>query len=167
MFHLMVLHLYIVNYYHTFIYNNPQTNVEMWETWKYAITIIYNILETLFGIFFWGCCHFKFSHLWSFNFSTRFVATETAEKTQLGHRSHRSPTNRGCDSRCGLGWSDHVGSLGSLGIGGGGGGGGGALPWWSNPYWLVVKNHGVRHWGWDYPIYEMENNKCLKPPTSL
>ena len=24
----------------------------MWETWKYAITIIYNILETLFGIFF-------------------------------------------------------------------------------------------------------------------
>jgi len=35
--------------------------------------------------------------------------------------------------------------------------------------WLVVltilKNMKVN--GKDYPIYEMENKKCLKPPTSL
>jgi hypothetical protein len=23
----------------------------------------------------------------------------------------------------------------------------------------ILKNDGVRQWGWDYPIYEMENNK--------
>ena len=22
----------------------------------------------------------------------------------------------------------------------------------------ILKNDGVRQWGWDYPIYEMENN---------
>ena len=37
--------------------------------------------------------------------------------------------------------------------------------------WLVVstilKNDGVRQWeGYDYPIYEMENKECSKPPTS-
>ena len=28
-----------------------------------------------------------------------------------------------------------------------------------------LKNDGVRQWGWDDPKYEMENNKCSKPPT--
>ena len=30
----------------------------------------------------------------------------------------------------------------------------------------ILKNDGVRQWeGWQ-PIYEMENKKCSKPPTS-
>ena len=40
---------------------------------------------------------------------------------------------------------------------------------YDDPYWLVVstplKNMKVN--GKDYPIYEMENKKCLKPPTSI
>ena len=37
--------------------------------------------------------------------------------------------------------------------------------WWCDV--PILKNHGVRQWeGW-HPIYEMENKKCLKPPTSM
>ena len=37
--------------------------------------------------------------------------------------------------------------------------------WWCNV--PILKNDGVRQWeGW-HPIYEMENKKCLKPPTSF
>ena len=35
--------------------------------------------------------------------------------------------------------------------------------WWCNSHFK--KTYGVRQWeGW-HPIYEMENNTCLKPPT--
>ena len=36
--------------------------------------------------------------------------------------------------------------------------------------WLVVKKHLEKYEfvnGKDYPIYEMEHKKCLKPPTSI
>ena len=29
----------------------------------------------------------------------------------------------------------------------------------------ILKNDGVRQWGWDYPIYHGKK-KCLKPPAS-
>ena len=32
----------------------------------------------------------------------------------------------------------------------------------------ILKNDGVRQWGWGFPIYEMENkHPCLKPPMSM
>ena len=37
--------------------------------------------------------------------------------------------------------------------------------WWC--VLTILKNDGVRQWeGW-HPIYEMENKRCLKPPTSI
>ena len=29
----------------------------------------------------------------------------------------------------------------------------------------ILKNDGARQWEDDYPIYEMQNKKWLKPPT--
>jgi hypothetical protein len=37
--------------------------------------------------------------------------------------------------------------------------------WWC--VLTILKNDGVRQWGWDdipYIMENMENNKCLKPP---
>ena len=41
----------------------------------------------------------------------------------------------------------------------------------SNIFWLVVEPYPSEkyesQWGWDYPIYELVNKKCSKPPTSI
>jgi hypothetical protein len=54
--------------------------------------------------------------------------------------------------------------------------------WLSHPNWLLKNRHSshfllvggiptapknMKVNGKDYPVYEMENNKCLRPPTSF